>query len=99
MAEIRGALAREHDTVVADPQALDQLDDRLFALRNLARKHGCFVDQLPDILEQLRDRLRSLEDGSHQLSELEKRQSESRAQYLQEARRMSEKRRCAASAA
>lgn len=97
VAEIRGALAREHDTAVADPQALDQLDDRLFALRNLARKHGCFVDQLPDILEQLRDRLRSLEDGSHQLSELEKRQSESRAQYFQEARRVSEKRRHAAS--
>ena len=97
VAEIRAALAREHDTAVADPQALDQLDDRLFALRTLARKHGCFVDQLPDILEQLRDQLRSLEDGSHQLSELERRQSESRMQYLQEARRVSEKRRHAAS--
>ena len=96
VSEIRGALEREQNAVASDPHDIDQLDDRLFALRSLARKHGCLVDQLPDVLEQVHSQLQSLEDGSQKAAELAKKEAESREQYLCAARVLSEQRRLAA---
>lgn len=46
----------------ADPLALERLEDRLFALKDLARKHRIEPDGLPGLLSDMRDRLNALDD-------------------------------------
>lgn len=54
-----------------DPQKLEDTEERLFALRALARKHKCTVDQLPDLREDFAARVQSLARGEQTLKELE----------------------------
>jgi DNA repair protein RecN (Recombination protein N) len=46
----------------ADPLALERLEDRLFALKDLARKHRVEPDGLPSLLANMRERLNALDD-------------------------------------
>ena len=46
----------------ADPLALERLEDRLFALKDLARKHRVEPDGLPSLLADMRERLNALDD-------------------------------------
>ena len=49
-AEAKDGVARALAAVEPDPDALEALDDRLFALRSAARKYGVAVASLPDVL-------------------------------------------------
>ena len=51
-----------------DGPRLDQVEERLFALRALARKHGVAVETLPDLRRQLAERLALIEDNSIRLT-------------------------------
>ncbi len=55
----------------ADPRLLEQTEERLFALRASARKHGVAVVELPALLDELRSRLDALDSGNAQLDTLE----------------------------
>ena len=46
-----------------DPQDLDAIEERLFEIRRLARKHGCSPDQLADVYETFEDRAKALSTG------------------------------------
>jgi len=46
-----------------DPARAEQVEERLFALRALARKHRCQADDLPRLREDLAGRLGALERG------------------------------------
>ncbi|MBF0181914.1 MAG: DNA repair protein RecN [Magnetococcales bacterium] len=48
------------DGLDTDPEQLESIDDRLNLIRNLARKHRCQPDDLPDLAERLRKELDSL---------------------------------------
>ena len=76
---ILGRLAADAD---ADPRLLDQTEERLFALRAAARKHGVAVVELPALLDQLSERLAHLESGEAQLIELERAAKDTRAEYV-----------------
>ena len=64
-----------------DPQSLEQAEERLFALRALARKHSTEVDNLSGVAEDLAAKVRSLEDGGARLAELTKAEGQARAAY------------------
>lgn len=90
---ILGRLAAEAD---ADPRLLEQTEERLFALRAAARKHGVAVVELPALLDQLCERLSHLESGEAELVELERAARDTRSQYVDLARVLTEARREAA---
>ncbi|AWW74972.1 DNA repair protein RecN [Erythrobacter sp. KY5] len=69
------------EALVHDPQALDAAETRLFELRALARKHRCEVDELPELMREMRVRLDSIESGEAQLDALEAAAKEAREAY------------------
>ena len=80
----------------ADPRGLEQAEERLFALRAAARKHGVAVVELPGLLATLRGRLAALETGTAEIASLESRASEARGAYARAAAALSEARQAAA---
>jgi DNA repair protein RecN (Recombination protein N) len=53
-----------------EPGELERVEERLFALRAAARKHGTNVDQLPALAEKFASDLETLEAGEARLVEL-----------------------------
>ncbi len=90
---ILGRLAADAD---ADPRMLEQTEERLFALRAAARKHGVPVIELPALLDTLAERLAGLESGEAELIELDRVARETRIRYVEAARVLTEARRAAA---
>ncbi len=58
-------------TLEADPQRLEEVDERLHMLRQLARKHHVSCDALPDKLIELQQSLAQLTDLDSNMAELE----------------------------
>lgn len=81
-----------------DPAELERLEERLFALRGLARKHNTGVDELKPLLEDTRARLGLLESQTTSLGALEEAVKVARAAYLAAAEALSDKRTKAAAA-
>ncbi|GAA4499435.1 DNA repair protein RecN [Gluconacetobacter tumulicola] len=71
-------LAAEADS---DPRLLEQTEERLFALRAAARKHGVSVPELPGLLAALGDRLAALDSGNVRIGALETMVRERRARF------------------
>lgn len=53
-----------------DPSELEVLEERLFAIRALARKHGVLPDDLGTLANELRARLEALDGGERNLAQL-----------------------------
>jgi DNA repair protein RecN (Recombination protein N) len=53
-----------------DPQGLERTEERLFALRAMARKHQCAVAALPGLLASFRERLAALDAGEERIAGL-----------------------------
>jgi DNA repair protein RecN (Recombination protein N) len=70
----------------AGPQALEAVDDRLYALRTAARRAGCAVEALPERLERLRADLAALTDGGAALTQALAAADAARAAYVDGAR-------------
>ena len=80
-----------------DPRRLEEIEERLFALRALARKHGCGVDDLAELRGTLAKKLAAVDDGAESVARLVREQEEARARYLEAADRQSVARSKAAS--
>ncbi|NQZ14768.1 MAG: DNA repair protein RecN [Alphaproteobacteria bacterium] len=61
--------------------SLTEIDDRLFALKNQARKHDCSVDELSMKRDEIADLLSAIEDQDDTLHALEKEVSQVRESY------------------
>ncbi len=72
LADAEGLLSRLAADQDGDPRLLEQTEERLFALRAGARKHGVAVVELPALLAGLRARLEALESGQARIAELER---------------------------
>ena len=72
-----------------DPRAQEAVEERLFALRSLARKHQVAPDELPALLTEFERRLNGLEKGGEELISLAKQEEEARLKYLETAQRLS----------
>lgn len=96
LSEAETLLSRLAADAEADPRGLEQTEERLFALRAAARKHGVAVAELPGLLAGLRGRLAALETGSAEIAALEGRASQARAAYTEAAAALSKARQAAA---
>ncbi|QCP86216.1 DNA repair protein RecN [Cereibacter sphaeroides] len=79
-----------------DPRDLEALEERLFAIRALARKHSVLPDELGTFAEELRARLAALDGGTKQIDALRRALAEAEAAWEAEAAILSEARRAAA---
>jgi DNA repair protein RecN (Recombination protein N) len=70
LSEACSAISTAGHTLDAQPDQLQQLDDRLHELHQQARKHGCSIDELPLIHQDLAARLAAIEDSSGSLGQL-----------------------------
>lgn len=75
-----------------DPQKLDQIEDRLFALKDAARKHRIEPDQLPHLLKETQRLLDNLQSNEDLVRRLERNLNETRSKYQQQALVLSHKR-------
>ncbi len=92
IAEGMALLEKASSETDLDPQSLDLVEERLFALRALARKHNTDVDGLTALQETLAARLAALEDGGAKLEQLRREEAQSRASFAATAGRLTEAR-------
>lgn len=69
--------------------SMEVLEDRLYALRGIARKHHCQVDELPALLEKFTARLGLITHSDQALSELEQKSAAARKSYIAAAQKIS----------
>ncbi len=86
-------LARDVDL---DGSRLDAVETRLFALREIARKHRCEPDALADVQQKLAENLAALERADLALAEAEQAAAAARTQFETAALALSEARQAAA---
>lgn len=75
-----------------DPRALEEAEERLFAIRALARKHTVATDDLADLADTLRRRLAALDRGAGTLAEAEAAVVQAQTAYITAARTLSAQR-------
>ena len=73
----------------ADPSGLERAEERLFALKAAARKHGCTVDGLGALREAMKAKLAALDTGAHDIKRLGAAEKSARLAYEQAARALS----------
>jgi DNA repair protein RecN (Recombination protein N) len=81
-----------------DSQKLESVEERLFALRALARKHGVPVSSLPDVQEKLSDQLAALEGRGGDIGRLKQAAAAALAAYAEAAKALTRGRKKAAAA-
>src|SRR5690606_24399490 len=81
-----------------DPRELEEVEERLFALRALARKHQTSCDGLVPVLTKYQTDLETLQSGESRLKALEAEEATARARYREAAEALSAGRKSAAEA-
>lgn len=94
--ETQGAMQDAARALVFEPNQLEQAEERLFALRALARKHKVDVDQLQQVRQDLSQRLQALENLEQAQKAATDLIEKTRAEYLHQATSLSDKRTIAA---
>lgn len=84
------------DQLNFDPHELEQIEERLFAIRGLARKHRVSPDALGSFAVDLRNKMQALDSGESNLAELKANAASARAEFDSAASALSEKRKSAA---
>ena len=67
-----------------NPSELEALEERLFAIRALARKHNVLPDDLGGFADQLRARLAAIDGGAAGIAKLERSVAEAEMAYVRE---------------
>ncbi|WP_075632207.1 DNA repair protein RecN [Novacetimonas hansenii] len=88
LAEAESLLSRLASDAQADPRLLEQTEERLFALRAEARKHGVSVPELPGLLAAFNERLGALDSGNARIEVLEAAMAETRAKFEDTAQKL-----------
>lgn len=81
---------------LGDVSELPEIDNRLFSLKDAARRYHVGVNELPALLQSFREQLTGLEKKDILISNLQQRLNEARTAYLTAARTLSLKRKKAA---
>lgn len=89
-------LSRTASDMDTDPKTLETTEERLFALRKLARKHNVAVDGLGDIVCAFEEQLATLDQGGASLERLSADARAARAAFVESAHRLSKARERAA---
>ncbi|WP_404379391.1 DNA repair protein RecN [Caenispirillum salinarum] len=94
--EALNQLERAVGEIDLDPRHLEQVEERLFDMRALARKHSCEPDDLPAVAERFEKRLAALEGGGSDITRLLREEQAARQAYVEAARALSKGRAAAA---
>lgn len=78
LAEAQAGVERALEALDLDPAELERVEERLFAIRALARKHSVTADDLGTLAQDLRARLAALDGSARDMAALE--QAETAAQ-------------------
>jgi DNA repair protein RecN (Recombination protein N) len=95
-AEALEALSQAGQALELDPRALEEVEERLFTLRGLARKHSVAVADLPRLRAAFAERLRAIDSGAEGVAALEAAERAARAAYIEAAGSISRGRELAA---
>ncbi len=79
-----------------DPQKLERMEERLFALRAAARKYNMPVEELPGLLAQVSAKLAAIDTQAEREAALAKQAEEAKTAYQKVAEKLSGKRKLAA---
>jgi DNA repair protein RecN (Recombination protein N) len=85
MVETRDAIAELESAARAlghGASSLEEIEERLFALRALARKHNVTVENLPRLRDEIAAKVAALDDGGAAITALKRRENEARGAYL-----------------
>jgi DNA repair protein RecN (Recombination protein N) len=93
LSEAEGLLTRLMSETGPDPRRLEQVEERLFALRAAGRKHSVPVSELASLLGRLRARLEALDAGAGEVAALEAAEAKARNTYLAAAAKLTTARR------
>jgi DNA repair protein RecN (Recombination protein N) len=96
--DAQNGIAQCLDALSFDTADLENVEERLFAIRGLARKHGVQADDLRAFADDLRARLAVLDDGARDLKVLNGNLQTAQAIFSAAATKLSDKRRKAAKA-
>ncbi len=96
LGEAQQGVERCLERLDVDPSELEAVEDRLFAIRGLARKHGVMPDDLGAFAEDARTRLERIHSDGKSIARLEADVQAVRAAYGQAAAQLSDARRGAA---
>lgn len=80
--EAQAQLEMARDSLEFDPARLEKIEERLFALRALARKHNVAVAGLAELAERFSAQLATLDDGEAGLKKLAAAAKAARAAYM-----------------
>ena len=87
-AEAEAALDEAVRGLDLDPRRLEAAEERLFALRALARKHNTSADSLSALLDDFRHRLEQLDRGGAEVARLSETSEATRNEYLRAAKQL-----------
>ena len=90
--EATGELRNYLDGLDADPARLEELEQRLQAITDLARKHRVEPDQLAQVLQDMSTELAALENSDERLAQLEQALEQAHQTYLDSAAKLSARR-------
>ncbi|MBK5928661.1 DNA repair protein RecN [Rhodobaculum claviforme] len=96
LGEAQAEVARCADALEVDPQELERVTERLFALRGLARKHNVLADALAGLADDLRARLAALDRSGAEIDTLRGDLAQAEADHAQAAEALGAARRAAA---
>ena len=86
------ALAEAGHAFDVEPGRLEAVEERLFALRGLARKHHVEVEELPDLLGRFTDQLDAIDNAGERIEEARKSVQAAEARYADAADAVSKSR-------
>jgi len=92
LGEAEQGVAQFIDRLNFNPSDLEAAEERLFAIRALARKHGVAPDDLGDFAQGLRDKIAALDGGAADLKSLEKAVGTAQSGYDSAAAALTQKR-------
>jgi DNA repair protein RecN (Recombination protein N) len=97
LGDAQGWIVRAADYLDADPGRLDHLEERLFALRAAARKHGVTVEGLPQALVNAAAALNAIDSADEAILAAKRDLEKAQAVYGKAAKTLSEQRHIGAS--
>lgn len=90
------ALDRLQRELEFDPHELERVEERLFEIRRLARKHDCQGEDLPDLLETLRARYEAVSAGDDMVAQARARRDDAKVALTAAIEALHKKRKVAA---
>lgn len=97
LSEAENMIEIQAQSIDFNPAEQEQVEERLYALHALLRKHQVSADDLPNLLEEFQSKLRNIDQSEHNISKLEQELDQAKQQYIKSATKLSAERKKIAS--